>query len=128
MRDRLTIITDAHGRPYNELEKANALQMYANALSGEWGSGKWVFGDGSGFWVKQGIMWQAKIYFDVLPATSVRLPFVVKNGIVSAYEIVNSTTLNKTSYFLADNQSVYFVAYTGKKVLIVVEPTLIVKG
>ena len=123
---RITILTEAHGKPYNDIEKANAFQMVVNALSGEWGSGEWNDSNGTGFWVKQGQMWQGRIIYSALPSGFIRLPFRVVNCIVSAYQL-DLTGNPLTQKYLADAHAVSFNSYAGQKVMIVVEPTKIVK-
>lgn len=124
--NRTTIITEAQGKPYNEQERANTFQMLVNALSGEWGSGEWNDKGGDGFWVKQGIMWQAKIVYAALPLDPVRLPFRAKNAIAKAYRYQLSGS-PQNQIFIEDSNEVSFYSYAGQPVIIVIEPTKIVK-
>jgi len=100
--------------------------MLVNALSGEWGSGEWTTENGTGFWVKQGQMWQAKIVIDPYIGGFVSLPFRLKDSIVKAYDLSTSAA-TQIQRFYDDASAVSFNSYAGKKMMIIVEPTKIVK-
>lgn len=107
-------ITEAMAKPQSPKEMGVAVESFANALDGTYGTGEWDGGveGASGFWHRYSQYWDAKLVVTISTSQLIVFPFTVIDS------LLRLTKLDGTSSIIyIENAKQLNVAGNGKYVL-----------